>query len=83
LLSPGARVRTFATLPKELDADEAELTRSRKLRRELIHEHYRQLITALYDGSPSCEAEIQVKYQDGSTGSLRATVAINTVEGAP
>lgn len=82
LLSPGARVRTFATLPKELDADEAELTRSRKLRRELIHEHYKALIAALYDGSPSCEAEIQVKYQDGSTGALKASVAINSVERA-
>ena len=48
LVEPGARVCQFATLPKELDADENELTRSRKLRRELIHERYCDLIDALY-----------------------------------
>ena len=51
LVEPAARVRHFATLPKELDADEAELTRSRKLRRELIHERYCDLIEALYDAT--------------------------------
>ncbi|PWB57426.1 MAG: acyl-CoA synthetase [Bradyrhizobiaceae bacterium] len=81
LLEPGARVRAFATFPKELDADEAELTRSRKLRRELIHERYRSLIDALYDGSAHCDMAIQVRYQDGSLGSLQARVAVNAVGG--
>jgi long-chain acyl-CoA synthetase len=81
LLEPGARVRAFATFPKELDADEAELTRSRKLRRELIHERYHDLIEALYDGSAHCDTVIQVRYQDGSAGTLEARVAVNAVEG--
>ena len=49
-LETGARVASFVTLPKELDADEAELTRSRKLRREQIAEHYREVIGAIYAG---------------------------------
>jgi long-chain acyl-CoA synthetase len=82
LMDRGARVQSFATLPKELDADEAELTRSRKLRRELIHERYIDLIDALYAGADHCETTIQVKYQDGSTSSLRAKVAVNRLEHA-
>jgi long-chain acyl-CoA synthetase len=80
LVAPGARVLRFATLPKELDADESELTRSRKLRREAIHERYSDLIDALYSGASHCDSEIQVKYQDGSIGRLRARVAVNLVE---
>jgi len=80
LVEPGARVVRFATLPKELDADESELTRSRKLRRETIHERYRDLIDGLYAGRPHCDTEIQVRYQDGTTSLLRARVALNEVE---
>jgi long-chain acyl-CoA synthetase len=72
-------VLRFATLPKELDADESELTRSRKLRREAIHERYRDLIEALYLGASHCDSEIEVRYQDGSVGRLRARVAVNSV----
>ncbi|PJI40921.1 long-chain fatty acid--CoA ligase [Ferrovibrio sp.] len=82
LVDPGARVLRFATLPKELDADESELTRSRKLRREAIHERYENLIDSLYRGASHCDSEIQVKYQDGSVSRLRARVAVNVVEAA-
>lgn len=82
LVSPGARVLRFATLPKELDADESELTRSRKLRREAIHERYSDLIESIYCGAPHCDSEIQVKYQDGSISRLKARVAVNIVETA-
>jgi long-chain acyl-CoA synthetase len=67
-------------LPKELDADESELTRSRKLRRELIHERYSGLIDALYSDATHCETAIEVKYQDGSVSQLHAAVAVNRVE---
>lgn len=83
LVEPGARVQRFATLPKELDADESELTRSRKLRRETIHEKYHDLIDSLYAGRTHCDTEIQVRYQDGTTSQLRAQVAMNAVEIAP
>jgi long-chain acyl-CoA synthetase len=82
LVDRGARIRSFATLPKELDADEAELTRSRKLRRELIHERYADLIESLYRGDAHCDTTIQVKYQDGSLGTMRAQVAVNRLEHA-
>jgi long-chain acyl-CoA synthetase len=82
LVEPGAQVRRFATLPKELDADEAELTRSRKLRRELIHERYRDLIESLYAGAAHCNTAIEVRYQDGTTSRLQAQVALNAVEAA-
>jgi long-chain acyl-CoA synthetase len=82
LVEPGARVLRFATLPKELDADEAELTRSRKLRRELIHERYERLIDALYGDATHCETPIEVKYQDGSVGRHNAMVSVNEVEPA-
>lgn len=79
LVADSARVKCFATLPKELDADEAELTRSRKLRREMIHERYSHMIEALYAGHEHCDTDIQVKYQDGSVSHLRARVAVNQV----
>ena len=79
LVEPGAQVRHFATLPKELDADESELTRSRKLRRELIHERYCDLIDALYGTAVQCDTTIEVKYQDGTVSQLKSTVAINRV----
>lgn len=79
LVAPGARVLRFATLPKELDADESELTRSRKLRREAIHDRYRDLIESLYLGAQHCDSEIEVRYQDGSISRLRARVAVNSV----
>jgi long-chain acyl-CoA synthetase len=80
LVEPGARVRQFATLPKELDADEAELTRSRKLRRELIHERYCGLIDALYGTAEHCHTTIEVKYQDGTVSQLNTKVSVNRVE---
>jgi long-chain acyl-CoA synthetase len=80
LVEPGARVRQFATLPKELDADEAELTRSRKLRRELIHERYCDLIDALYGTAEHCDTTIEVKYQDGTISQLNTKVSVNRVE---
>ena len=80
LVEPGARVRLFATLPKELDADEAELTRSRKLRRELIHERYCDLIDALYGDAEHCDTAIEVKYQDGTISQLNTRVFVNRVD---
>jgi long-chain acyl-CoA synthetase len=80
LVEDSARVRHFATLPKELDADEAELTRSRKLRRELIHERYNDLIDALYGGAEHCHTTVEVKYQDGTVSQMNARVAVNRVE---
>ena len=66
----------FANFPKELDPDEGELTRSRKLRRAFLEQRYSELIDAIYSGAPEVDLEIPVTYQDGRQGILRATVTI-------
>jgi len=80
LLPEGSRVMRFANFPKELDPDEGELTRSRKLRRAFLEDRYGGLIEAIYDGSPNTDLEIAVTYQDGRKGILKATVNITNVE---
>jgi long-chain acyl-CoA synthetase len=80
------QVRRFLVLHKELDADDGELTRTRKVRRRIIAERYAPLIDALYDGSSSVYAETEVTYEDGRKGSISATLEIRdaaTVAPAP
>ncbi len=82
LLPEGSRAMRFANFPKELDPDEGELTRSRKLRRAFLEERYSDLIDAMYSGAPDVDLEIPVTYQDGRQGVLKAIVTITDVEGA-
>jgi len=79
-LDEGSRVKRFVNLPKELDPDEAELTRTRKLRREFIEERYKDIIQAIYGGDDELESEIPVKFRDGRTAVVKNTTYINTVE---
>lgn len=72
----GCQIHRFLILHKELDADDGELTRTRKVRRNIIAEKYRDLITALYDGSTSISTQTEVTYEDGRKGLLRATLQI-------
>jgi long-chain acyl-CoA synthetase len=81
-LPEASRIRRFANFPKELDPDEGELTRTRKLRREFLEQRYATLIEALYGGEPEARLEIQVTYQDGRKGSLNARVRVHDVAGA-
>jgi long-chain acyl-CoA synthetase len=74
-----AGVTRFATLPKELDPDDAELTRSRKLRRNVIEERYAPIIAALYDEADRCTLRIEVQYRDGSTAHIDAQVRVTDV----
>jgi long-chain acyl-CoA synthetase len=74
-----ARVRRFANLPKELDADEGELTRTRKLKRDFIEDRYRALISGLYSSATQVPLEITVRYQDGRTGLLHADVKLSAI----
>jgi len=82
-LSPAAQVLRFANLPKELDADEGELTRTRKLKREFIEERYRNGVEALYGGAAQVDTAIPVRYQDGRSGTLRTTMRLGTSGEAP
>jgi long-chain acyl-CoA synthetase len=79
LVDTAARVSAFANLPKQLDADESELTRSRKLRREQIHMRYSSLIESLYGDGSSIPTEIEVKYRDGTSAMLKTEVALNRI----
>jgi len=71
-----SQVRRFLILPKELDADDGELTRTQKVRRSLIADRYGPLITALYDGSKECHFAIEVTFEDGRKGTVTGDVRI-------
>jgi long-chain acyl-CoA synthetase len=71
-----SQIRRFLILHKELDADDDELTRTRKVRRRTIGEKYAALVAALYDGSESVHIEAQVRYEDGRTGKISADLRI-------
>ena len=63
-------------LHKELDADDGELTRTRKVRRGYIGDKYQVLVDALYGGKAEQFIETAVKFEDGRSGSVSATLAI-------
>jgi long-chain acyl-CoA synthetase len=79
----GAQIRRFLVLNKELDADDGEITRTRKLRRNVISERYGTLIESLYSGKSEMDTEIQVTYEDGRTATIRGRVSVWDVDGAP
>jgi long-chain acyl-CoA synthetase len=76
-LLAGSQVSRFLVLHKELDADDGELTRTNKVRRGFIAEKYQVLVDALYGGATSQFIETQVKFEDGRTGSVSATLRID------
>ncbi|MCO5732408.1 AMP-binding protein [Rhizobium sp. SSA_523] len=72
----GCQIHRFLILHKELDADDGELTRTRKVRRNIIAEKYDDLIRALYDGSTTIATQTDVTYEDGRKGLLKAVLKI-------
>jgi long-chain acyl-CoA synthetase len=75
----GCQVKRFLILHKELDADDGEMTRTRKVRRRIVEEKFSDLITALYDGSTQQYTETEVTYEDGRKGKISATLQIMDV----
>ncbi len=75
----GAQIRRFLILHKELDPDDEEITRTRKVRRGHIARKYAALIEALYGDRDHVEVEAKVTYEDGRTGTVRADVRIREV----
>jgi long-chain acyl-CoA synthetase len=71
-----SQVQRFLILHKELDPDDDELTRTRKVRRGFVAEKYAVLIEALYSAKPSQYIETQVKFEDGRTGMVKADLRI-------
>lgn len=82
-LPQAARIRRFVLLHKELDADEAELTRTRKVRRGYIAQRYDDIISALYSQNDALDVETTITYQDGRTARLQTRLHIETLEGLP
>ena len=79
----GCQIHRFLILHKELDADDGEMTRTRKVRRNVIESKYAELIAALYDGRDSIYTETEVTYEDGRKGVIRATLRIADAIVAP
>jgi len=75
-LLAGSQVSRFLVLHKELDADDGELTRTNKVRRGFIGDKYAVLVDALYGGKSEQFIQTQVKFEDGRTGSVSATLKI-------
>ena len=76
----GAQIRRFLLLHKELDPDDQEITRTRKVRRGFIGQKYAPLIEALYGTGDSVQVEAQVTYEDGRTATVRAAVRLGEAE---
>jgi long-chain acyl-CoA synthetase len=74
-----AVISKFVLLYKELDADDDELTRTKKVRRGFIGERYRDVIEALYDGREAVAIDATIKFQDGRTARIKTTVAVRDV----
>lgn len=81
-LPPAARIRRFLLLHKELDADDAELTRTRKVRRKLIAQRYDEIISALYSHNPFLDVQTTITYQDGRTATLQTRLRIESLNGS-
>ncbi len=75
-----SQIRRFLILHKELDADDGELTRTRKVRRSFIAERYEPLIRALYDGSETAHIRTQVTFEDGRKGMLEADIRVTDMQ---
>ena len=75
-LLAGSQISRFLVLHKELDADDGELTRTNKVRRGFISERYAALVDALYSGKTEQYIETQVKFEDGRSGSVNATLKL-------
>jgi len=78
-----SQIHRFLILHKELDADDGELTRTRKVRRGFIGEKYGSLVEALYGGRDSVHVEAQVRYEDGRTGTFSADLRIRDAKTFP
>ncbi|MGB5708127.1 MAG: AMP-binding protein [Arenicellales bacterium] len=79
----GSQIHRFLILHKELDPDDGEMTRTRKVRRSTIFEKYGALVEALYDGSVSQHISTQVTFEDGRTGAIEADITIMDVATFP
>ena len=74
------RIKRFALLYKDLDADEDELTRTGKVRRAVINERYKEIIEGLYSGADSMPIDVTIDLQDGKSARIKTTVHLRNLE---
>lgn len=79
-LPHAAQIQRFLLLYKELDADDAELTRTRKVRRNFVALRYQELVDAIYAGQDRIDIESTITYQDGRTAAIRVQVQVAAME---
>lgn len=82
-LPPAQRLREFVLLYKELDADDEELTRTRKVRRGVISQKYGDIIEAIYRGDPAIPVDTTIAFQDGTRQRIRTTLEVVRLGAAP
>ncbi|MBW6504895.1 AMP-binding protein [bacterium] len=73
------RVKKFVPLYKELDADDDELTRTRKVRRAFVGERYKHVIEGMYAGEAAIPIDATIKYQDGKTSRIQTTLIVRNL----
>jgi len=79
-LLASTRIKKYVLLHKEFDPDEAELTRTQKLRRSFIEQRYKSIVDAIYGGKEEIAVEASVTYQDGRKGVTRTVVRVRSCE---
>jgi len=75
-LRPQERIRKFLLLYKELDADDGELTRTRKVRRGVVAEKYADIIQAIYSDNPTVDIDTTISFQDGTSQRIKTVVKV-------
>ncbi len=73
------KIEKFLLLFKELEADDGELTRTKKVRRSVINQRYRSLVSALYKNKKEANIDTEVTYEDGRKGKIKASMEIRTL----
>ncbi len=79
-LSEWARIKKFINLHKQFDPDEAELTRTRKVRRDFMEKKYRELIEALFSDKDRIDITASITYRDGTQGEIKSSLSINQID---
>ena len=78
-LPEGLRLHEFVCLHKEFDADDGEITRTRKIRRNVVEERYKPIIDAIYDRQKQVLMKAKITYESGETGVIERTLAVQEV----